>query len=37
MSGCARDGGTTEDLLGIAETAMATLPTPSQDRLAGSS
>lgn len=27
MSGCARDGGTTEDLLGIAETAMAALPT----------
>ena len=26
MSGCARDGGTTEDLLGIAETAMAALP-----------
>lgn len=26
MSGCARDGGTTEDLLGIADTAMAALP-----------
>jgi AcrR family transcriptional regulator len=26
MSGCARDGGTKEDLLGIAETAMAALP-----------
>jgi len=37
MSGCARDGGTTEDLLGIAETAMATLPASSHDRLAGSS
>jgi AcrR family transcriptional regulator len=28
MSGCARDGGTTEDLLGIAEGAMAALPHP---------
>ncbi|GAA5116549.1 TetR/AcrR family transcriptional regulator [Alloalcanivorax gelatiniphagus] len=28
MSGCARDGGTTEDLLGIAETALAALPVP---------
>jgi AcrR family transcriptional regulator len=28
MSGCARDGGTTEDLLGIAATAMAALPAP---------
>ncbi|WP_193045416.1 TetR/AcrR family transcriptional regulator [Mycolicibacterium baixiangningiae] len=28
MSGCARDGGTTEDLLGIAETAMAAFPPP---------
>jgi AcrR family transcriptional regulator len=26
MSGCARDGGTTEDVLGIAETALAALP-----------
>jgi hypothetical protein len=26
MSGCARDGGTTEDLLGIADAAMAALP-----------
>ena len=26
MSGCARDGGSTEDLLGIAETAMTALP-----------
>jgi len=26
MSGCARDGGTTEDLLGIAQVAMAALP-----------
>lgn len=32
MSGCARDGGTTEDLLGIAETAMAALPAPAPDR-----
>ncbi len=31
MSGCARDGGTTEDLLGIAQTAMAALPAPSPD------
>jgi AcrR family transcriptional regulator len=29
MSGCARDGGTTDDLLGIAETAMAALPARS--------
>lgn len=28
MSGCARDGGTLEDLLAIAETAMAALPPP---------
>lgn len=28
MSGCARDGGTTDDLLGIAGTAMAALPDP---------
>ena len=28
MSGCARDGGTTEDLLAIAETAMAAFPPP---------
>jgi len=28
MSGCARDGGTTEDLLGIAEVAMAALTSP---------
>jgi AcrR family transcriptional regulator len=28
MSGCARDGGTTEDLLAIAETAMSALPAP---------
>lgn len=28
MSGCARDGGTAEDLVGIAETAMAALPAP---------
>lgn len=34
MSGSARDGGTTEELLGIAETAMATLPATSHDRLA---
>lgn len=26
MSGCARDGGSTEDLLGVAETAIAALP-----------
>lgn len=32
MSGCARDGGTREDLLAIAETAMTTLPTPTRDR-----
>ncbi len=37
MSGCARDGGSTDDLLGIAETAMAALPAPAHDRLAGSS
>jgi len=29
MSGCARDGGTTEDLLGIAEAAMAAIPSPA--------
>ena len=29
MSGCARDGGTAEDLLGIAAVAMAALPAPS--------
>jgi AcrR family transcriptional regulator len=28
MSGCARDGGTTEELLAIAETAMAAVPAP---------
>lgn len=28
MSGCARDGGTLDDLLGIAATALAALPTP---------
>lgn len=28
MSGCARDGGSTEDLLAITETAMAALPSP---------
>lgn len=28
MSGCARDGGTAEDVLGIAETAMAAWPAP---------
>lgn len=34
MSGCARDGGTREDLLGIAETALAALPTvPREDGL----
>ena len=32
MSGCARDGGTTEDLLGIAKTAMAALPTAAPRR-----
>jgi hypothetical protein len=26
MSGCARDGGTTDDLLAISETAMAAFP-----------
>ena len=31
MSGCARDGGSTEELLGIAELAMATLPAPPRD------
>jgi AcrR family transcriptional regulator len=30
MSGCARDGGSTEDLLAIAETAMAALPGTGQ-------
>lgn len=30
MSGCARDGGSTEDLLAIAQTAMAALPAPVQ-------
>jgi AcrR family transcriptional regulator len=34
MSGCARDGGTFEDLVGIAETALAALPAPAQDRSA---
>jgi AcrR family transcriptional regulator len=29
MSGCARDGGTLEDLLGIAETAMTAVPRPT--------
>ncbi|MFB9312954.1 TetR/AcrR family transcriptional regulator [Nocardioides plantarum] len=29
MSGCARDGGTAEDLLGIAAVAMAALPVPT--------
>lgn len=28
MSGCARDGGTTDDLLGIARTALAAVPAP---------
>lgn len=32
MSGCARDGGTRDDLLAIAETAMAALPAPSGDQ-----
>ena len=32
MSGCARDGGSIDDLLGIAETAMAALPAPAHDR-----
>ncbi|GAA4743840.1 TetR/AcrR family transcriptional regulator [Nocardioides endophyticus] len=36
MSGCARDGGSTADLLGIAETAMAVLPVPAHDRPTGS-
>ena len=31
MSGCARDGGTAEDLLGIAETALRALPAPPGD------
>jgi AcrR family transcriptional regulator len=31
MSGCARDGGSTEELLGIAEMAMATLPAPPRE------
>jgi AcrR family transcriptional regulator len=31
MSGCARDGGTTEDLLAIAETAIRALPAPPGD------
>jgi AcrR family transcriptional regulator len=33
MSGCARDGGTTEDLLGIAENAMVALPAPTSARM----
>ena len=33
MSGCARDGGSTEELLGIAEMAMAALPAPPRDPL----
>jgi AcrR family transcriptional regulator len=37
MSGCARDGGTTEDLLGIAETALAALPAPVGPHDAGAS
>lgn len=32
MSGCARDGGTREDLLAIAGTAMGTLPAPTHER-----
>jgi AcrR family transcriptional regulator len=36
MSGCARDGGTLEDLLGIAETAITALPAPPHDRAGGS-
>ncbi|WP_051552203.1 TetR/AcrR family transcriptional regulator [Nocardioides sp. URHA0020] len=32
MSGCARDGGTTEDLRGIAETAMAAWPAAHRER-----
>ncbi|QGG41028.1 TetR/AcrR family transcriptional regulator [Aeromicrobium yanjiei] len=32
MSGCARDGGSTDELLGIAETAMAALPAPPGDQ-----
>ena len=32
MSGCARDGSSTEDLLGIARTAMAALPGQGRDR-----
>jgi AcrR family transcriptional regulator len=32
MSGCARDGGTTADLLGIAEVALAALPRARVDR-----
>ncbi|WP_206422549.1 TetR/AcrR family transcriptional regulator [Nocardioides pantholopis] len=35
MSGCARDGGTSEDLVGIAETAMAALPAPAPARATG--
>jgi AcrR family transcriptional regulator len=31
MSGCARDGGTTEDLMGIAATAMTAWPAPLRD------
>ena len=37
MSGCARDGGTTDDLLGIAGMAMAALPAPTDDRPASGS
>ncbi|GAB3618564.1 TetR/AcrR family transcriptional regulator [Okibacterium endophyticum] len=32
MSGCARDGGSTEDLLGIADVAMTALPDPPHPR-----
>lgn len=35
MSGCARDGGTTDDLLGIAEAAMAALPLADHPRSSG--
>ncbi|MGB3762514.1 MAG: hypothetical protein WA966_04765, partial [Ornithinimicrobium sp.] len=34
MSGCARDGGSTGDLLAIVEGAMAALPAPAEDRAA---
>lgn len=37
MSGCARDGGSTDDVLGIAEMAMAALPAPPRESSSESS